>query len=175
MEMLGAVVDYVVQNAALIVAACALYISTKQSSIAREHNRLSVRPHIVVSTEQLFERGEARFIAKMRNNGLGPAVIRDFQAFLNGQRLNTKDYDEIARVIAAKVGRTPLKCYNYHLVGGDAYAKDQEVVLLDVSFPVFLEDAQGALLEPLNAASVRIGYASMYGEAFNYDSAKAAG
>jgi hypothetical protein len=173
MALLETVLSWIGSNAALVVAVCALAVTTSQLRAARRHNQLSVQPHLVVTAERFFEGPKARFVVKMRNNGLGPAVVVNYEALHNGKPVNTREFEEVMETVKALVGRHPMNCNYHHLAKGDAYAKDQEVTLLSVELPMFLGDVGSKLLEPLEQLSTRITYRSMYGEQFVYDSDKA--
>ena len=71
------------------------------------------------------------------------------------------------------IDRQFLNCRHFHLAAGDAFARDQEVVLLSVELPLFINDVGNKVLEPLERLSTRISYESVYGEKFTYDSDKA--
>lgn len=173
MAILQAVTTWLTSNTALVVAVCALFVAGYQASATRRHKRLSVRPHVVVTAERLYDGPKACFVVKLRNNGLGPAIIRGYEALLDGKPFNTKNTDEVATKVRELAKRQFLNFRHFHLASGDAFAKDQEVVLLNVELPLFIGDVGNKVLEPFERLSTRIAYESVYGEKFAYDSDKA--
>ncbi len=168
MEQLQAVAEWVGQNAALIVAACALYITTRQVAASHKHNRMSVRPHLIVTVDRLFEGSSAVLLAKVRNSGLGPAIVRKFEAQVDGEVIDTRNHDRVADKAASLAGRPPLKCYNFHFSDGDAIGKDQEVTLLRAEFPIFLDDLRNDFFKSFDRLTATIKYESIYGDEFVY-------
>lgn len=77
-------------NAAEIIALCALFFTAHQAYTTRRHNRLSVKPRLATFITSDRFPGKALLSAKLINNGLGPAIIKSFQIYLDGNRLEIK-------------------------------------------------------------------------------------
>ncbi|WP_152638680.1 hypothetical protein [Marinobacter santoriniensis] len=77
---------------ALFVAAISVLISLWQASVARKHNRLSVKPHI----DPLFDTFAANPVSCiLDNHGIGPAFFRSFKFYYRGGFFNIDNYEDI--------------------------------------------------------------------------------
>ena len=77
---LATIVAWSRENYEAVVAGCALFLTAYQTHTTRKHNRLSVRPRLVVTSH--LEPIETHLPALMyqvrvvlKNAGLGPAII----------------------------------------------------------------------------------------------------
>jgi hypothetical protein len=77
--------QFLSDNAALLVAICALAYTAYEVRVQRAHNRLTVRPHLSTFTHTSRTDTAVLFHAQVVNNGLGPAFIKDFEAYLDGK------------------------------------------------------------------------------------------
>ena len=71
----------VIASGAALVALFAMFATFWQVKIARDHNRLSVMPHLDAS---FLAFPNEPFRIKIFNNGLGPAVVRAFHISVDG-------------------------------------------------------------------------------------------
>ncbi|WP_336333896.1 hypothetical protein [Pseudomonas putida] len=72
---------------AIIVSFLALGATIWQSRVSREHNRLSVRPHLGAHNSWTDDR---IFKFEVRNDGLGPAIITAARIYRNGELVEGK-------------------------------------------------------------------------------------
>lgn len=162
--------QFVGDNWAAIIAVCALGVSFYQASATRRHNRLSVRPHLVVSADKSNDNGRAMFVARLKNNGLGPAVVRKYEIFLDGSLFPIGDSGVVASTVASVLGR-PTPHVAYHRIGvGDSIAKDQELILLSVGFSCTSQQDYQLAMKAFERITSHIQYESMYGQSFSCDS-----
>jgi hypothetical protein len=170
MAFIDAAADLLTDNAALIVAVCAFFVAVYQAYATRRHNRLSVTPHLVVFTDRRNDNGQAKFVVKLRNSGLGPAIIRTYEVLLDNAVFPIGDGGVVANTIASIVGR-PTPHVAYHRLGvGDAIAKDQELILFSVGFSCSSHHDYQSVMKCFERLSARLVYASIYGKKFVYDS-----
>lgn len=78
--------DKIIASSAMIISICALSVSIWQGMVAREHNRLSVKPNLLI-TPYLEGHGGKNGIY-LSNDGLGPGIITHASI-----TINNKDYD----------------------------------------------------------------------------------
>jgi hypothetical protein len=64
-----------IASCAIVVAVCALWATIWQAAIARRHIRLSVLPSLYANVRFAHESDGIVFELKLRNNGIGPAII----------------------------------------------------------------------------------------------------
>lgn len=76
----------IVSYAAMFTAFMALLVSIYEGYEIRKHNRLSVRPHLITEINIKGVRQETVII---KNGGLGPAIIDEFEIFANGKKMES--------------------------------------------------------------------------------------
>ncbi|MBL4713617.1 MAG: hypothetical protein JKY64_03695 [Alcanivorax sp.] len=74
-----------------IVAVCALGLTLYQAYLLRQHNRLTVRPHLVSFSRRNKTPGQRVLVYSLLNNGVGPAFIKSFRILLDGQLVTDLD------------------------------------------------------------------------------------
>jgi hypothetical protein len=142
--------DTVIAFAASVVAVCSLVLTILTAQQQQKHERLSLQPYIVSSLGADAERG---WIA-VANNGLGPAHIRTFEVFVDGQP--QQSWEALVGKIAPDIPNVYVK---FSVPTGHLWPKEQ---IKDV-----FETTHGALIDRLrthNSISVRICYCSLYEE-----------
>jgi len=72
-------------NAAEVIALCALVFTAYQAYTTRRHNKLSVKPHLTTFVTGDRSADKFSFSAKLMNNGLGPAIIKSYQIYVDGK------------------------------------------------------------------------------------------
>tara|TARA_R110000751_G_scaffold262728_1_gene362027 strand:- start:10711 stop:11316 length:606 start_codon:yes stop_codon:yes gene_type:complete len=83
----------------VFIATCALIVSLQQTILAREHNKLSVKPLI----SDVMHRGfsEKEFTYDIKNNGLGSAVITSFQFIWDEEEItSSKLFEKIQQSLS---------------------------------------------------------------------------
>jgi len=159
-----------VASIALIVSLGALIVSSWQYSSQIEHNRLSVRPNVVVT--YILEGGKKeRNGIYMANPGLGPAIIKAVSVDVGGKSYDATDkrvWRNVFRDLAIVPG-----CFRQGWVeSGNTLKSGEEWGLLTMTHadpPVVGEHACPIeLLKFLKAEGlkVRVQYESMYGEPY---------
>jgi hypothetical protein len=91
MEILGKILDFIMKypdQSAIIIASLALFVSAISTILAinsvklqREHNYISVRP----VADLIFSDFENYIAVQLKNNGLGPMVIKEFNVLENNE------------------------------------------------------------------------------------------
>ena len=83
---------------AVAIAALALTASVWQGYLFRKHNQLSVRPLLAIETEtkKTVVFGTLLMI-KLKNGGLGPAIINKHTVELNGEELSRKKLYQLVK------------------------------------------------------------------------------
>lgn len=169
------VLDLCREYAALLVAICALFLTISQSRATREHNRLTVKPHLTSFTERVADperKGVVRVRATLSNNGLGPAIIRNFEPLFADRPINAADADGLAEFVGktVPVPILPGGCYFTVLREGYVLAKDQTLVVAELLIIPTLDSPYDALKRALDQFHLRVTYESAYGQSFVYDS-----
>ena len=80
-EMMQQIITY----ATVVIAVLAFTLSMWQFLALRNHNRLSVKP--LLTYETLSVRTDRGFGIYLLNNGVGPAIVKQFKIFVNGDEI----------------------------------------------------------------------------------------
>lgn len=76
-----AVAALVIASVTSIASIYQSYLNRKQFISNQEHNRLSVQPHLTTARFEDVLDTEYAIVIDIMNNGLGPAIIKDFKVF----------------------------------------------------------------------------------------------
>lgn len=80
-----------------VIALCALGLTLWQGWITRQHNRLSVRPHLTTWSQS--DKGNHIYAVHLLNNGIGPALIKSFQILVDGQVMIGEGVEPIEKAL----------------------------------------------------------------------------
>lgn len=153
---------------AVIVASLAMFVALWQGYLTREHNRLSLRPHLDLTW---YFTGSSKSIGmSLSNDGAGPAAIKWIQLYIKNEAVWSGDGNAWPKVFDRFDISLKWAKY-YHFESGSVLPPGREVVLFGFDrsqygrnqwevFNIRREAIRGALLE------LRIGlcYCSFYQE-----------
>lgn len=74
-------------DVAVLAASAAATFTAYQAVLLRKHNRLSVKPHLCTWTHDDDSDKMYKIYFLLSNNGLGPAIIKSFKVYFDGERL----------------------------------------------------------------------------------------
>lgn len=151
-------------HAAEIIAICALVFTAYQAYVQRKHNVISVKPHITTFVNRNRNDGTGQLSFIIMNNGLGPAFIDKFQAYLSGEPCDAMV--AVENLLGGHKVNTSVTTL------GDDYAmpSGETRALLAVAFPCRSRDELEEMAEHLDKLDLELHYSSAYGERFRYDS-----
>jgi len=125
---------------AFVVAALSLFVTVYQAYAVRRHNRLLVRPHLIFDSQfnsTTLDRHQT-YQLRVKNVGLGPAVIDDFTiSFEGAAALDPHSlFEEWVKLVNKYTpANGKAHCGARFLYKGHAVDKGEEEILLEVSFP----------------------------------------
>jgi len=156
--------EILVSISTLVVALCALGFTAWQISVQRNHNRISVRPHLFSFTTRDKHDNIARLQILLINNGLGPAFINRFQIYYKGQPC------EPDAAVSAALG--DLSKNSSRTILGDDYGMpaNETKVLIAVTFPAAADEVIDSVEAKINTLDLVIEYSSAYEKMKPYDS-----
>jgi len=134
--------------AGVATALCALVATIWQGVISRKHNRLSVKPVLTLYREEVNGK------IYVKNNGIGPALIRGFAIHLDSKPLAERDVPELLPFVRDAAFLT----HDIALAPGDTIDLIASQTYID-----------GTHIPPLRALSFQIRYASIYGETWTLE------
>lgn len=159
--------------AALVVSLCALGLTVYQAYLSREHNRISVRPSLSTfyDIDPAPDNPRITLVSiKLKNSGLGPAVIKSFEILVEGEAVTVKSPDEMHRLVLKHLTGHIVedRCRFVVLVKHYVMAQDasEEIALIAIR-DITLEQS-----EVLKKLALRVSFESAYGEPFTYDTRK---
>ena len=147
--------------ASVVIALCALGLTLTDSIENRRHNRLSVKPFVSLYSDFDPVHDDAGLV--LRNVGLGPAIITDFQLFCDGreykQRPGGPSFADFSNVhdIPWKLSLFPQ---------GSSLANGDGQVILGMKANDLTDDRKNKFLAVLDRIQVKITYSSMYDESW---------
>lgn len=154
-QVLGAFVPLMT----LIIAGCAVWISVRNGRETRKHNKLSVRPILGFHDNRKNIKDGKRFIQfVLQNNGVGPAVIKNFILRHDSEEVTRNDSDAYNAFIDEKLKKLHLVTRGSH-TPDSAMLPSAEVILL--SFECKNEEEAEAIAEA-DRLGLRIEYTSIY-------------
>ena len=86
--------------AGLATAVCALVATIWQGVVTRKHNRLSVKPVLTLYREE----SDGKIYIK--NNGTGPALIRDYELYKDGRFVDERNVQSAIPLLARAASLT---------------------------------------------------------------------
>lgn len=157
-------------NAAEIIALCALFYTAFQAHATRKHNKLSVKPHITTFSHNYMSPGQVELTSELMNNGLGPAVIKSYKIFQDEIELEIQNSaqvgEKLKEILSGKTFDHTATIINH---GYQVPAGEQRVIF-SVTFPINESQTIEDFQEKLEGLSITIEYESIYGQRFKYDS-----
>lgn len=160
----------IADNSSSIIALCALALTIWQAYVSRQHNKLSVLPYLTTWSHNDVDKG--LFSVDILNNGIGPALIKTFQVFVDGHEVKGQDLEVIKKALKILFPNYQYSVYNSYLSEGYMMAPKEIRSLLNILF------SQPSLPKPeeIEHATKRvrivISYESIYKEKLIYDSSK---
>lgn len=156
--------------ASFFVSLLALFVASYSVWATRRHNRLSVQPRFTTftsSADQDVASGIAHYKLVLRNSGLGPAFIKQFELLIDGVAHQPKKPEEFFALVRdyLKVDFAASPRYLAVLRVGYVMAKDEEQTLADVGVVRPPKDFD----EKLKHIHLRITFESAYGVIDCYD------
>src|SRR3982751_4322265 len=151
--------------AAAVIALAALGFSLYEGRATRKHNRLSVKPFLVDVIR--ISPAHTRMCLIVKNNGLGPAIIRQWSLLVDG-----KPYKELGitqwQQLTQHLGLSGAVNYSYFepyhaLATGDF----EELVGMEVKS--YSQDSADLFRAALRRLTVIMVYESMYQETFRFE------
>lgn len=158
--------NFVGNNAAAIVALCALGFTAYQTWATRRHNRLLVRPKLDLLANRVMGPNRGKIDLSIVNNGLGPAIIDSFQVTVDGGAVNLKVPSEVETAMTRLFGPGKRSFTIGTFAVGTALRKDEARQLLGMEFPATNQTEYDAVENQLNRVRVAIDYRSLYDEKF---------
>jgi hypothetical protein len=161
--------------ASLVVALVTTLFVLYQASLSRIHNRLSVRPHLVVEIVAGGQKGDNAVELRVSNNGLGPAIIKNHNVYFDKQLVGgTQDIRACRTKFIEIIARLAPHSYsNTFFVKDAALLPGDHRKLIKLQLKEVSRESYRELLEQHRASIKRfdaeIEYECMYGFKYKLD------
>jgi hypothetical protein len=159
--------DWVVRNAQAIIALLALFLTVFQARAAWRHNRVSVKPRLVLYADRHYpDKHKSAITVTMQNYGLGPAFIDSIEYLVMGREVQLSDRPALERALREVfTDRAADVQSKFDLHGTYAIAKDGELPLVSVLVEEYRKpDWEDASEIVRRCFGIRIRYHSPYNE-----------
>ena len=147
------------ENAAEVIALCALGLTSYQAYLSRAHNRLSLKPHLTRFTHRSRNLGQGVLAFQVLNNGVGPAFITSFEILLDGNSVSDID-QALKEVLGVKKFNSTVATLgtDYSMLAGEK----REILIL--AFRLEGGEELSEIEGKLDRFDLVIEYQSVYGE-----------
>lgn len=153
--------DTVTAIAATITAVAALVVTVWDNVQTREYNRLSVVPKLTLVVQRT---GADDAMIKLRNDGVGPAILRRVEIRLVGPDGAETTYASFASAHAELEGYGVQVTGYWDFDAGDALGVDRELTVLKFRSRGLEPLSSDPVQSLINGLSARLSYASIYGD-----------
>lgn len=149
---------------AVFISFIAAALSWWQLDIARQHNRISVRPAIVITP--YLEGNNGRNGVYLTNQGLGPAILKSMKIVVDGREFSGLEKSHWIEALR-QAGTEPI-CYKHGWPTQDAMIKvgEEEILLSPTSADLPACKLEAIILLMKKDIAITIHYESLYGEVF---------
>lgn len=153
-EMMQLITTYATVSIALL----AFFLSVWQFFASRNHNRLSVTPLLTYEIQSV--RTERGFGIYLLNNGVGPAIVKDFRIFVDATEVVAKPSEMWPKAVKQlNISYTFVQILS---IGRDApVSSGQRIALLTVDDNIE-EEKEDRFREALPRIDIELRYESVY-------------
>lgn len=150
----------------IFLALLALGISLWQLFVNRQHNKKSVTPHLNIDDFLSPETNNGNIGLYLTNTGLGPAVIKEFNMYVEKEKYEITNRESIFN-ITKLLKLDDENCTYGGLYLGDWIASKDRFVIFEIKTNMENEkNYYYKLMDTLSKLSIQISYENIYGNKF---------
>lgn len=153
------------------VALCALVLTIWTILMQRKHNKLSLRPLLSFAAEQDAQNNRVIIHHRLRNGGVGPAVIQDFEVYYKGALIDKNNYTKALPKMSEALGDFAEHCNTkFGCVRKNIFlAANEEKTIIYIDYPLDVYTHKHSFVTSLvEDFCFKIKYKSIYEESFLY-------
>jgi hypothetical protein len=162
--------NLITDNSSSIVAISALALTIWQAHITRQHNKLSVAPYLTTWSNADGENGF--YSIEIMNNGIGPALIKAFQVFVDGVEIKGNESELVEKATKKLFSNYEYQSANCFLSNGYMMAEKNRHEIFSIKFIGQKKLNYKEYKQTIERARLVIEYESIYKDKFIYDSDK---
>lgn len=159
--------NLIADNSSMVIAISALVLTVWQAYITRQHNKLSVSPYL--TTWSHTDGGNGHYSIEIMNNGIGPALIKAFQVFVDGVEIKGNESELVEKATQKLFGGYEYQsanCFSFH------WAEKNKHKVFSIKFIGQRKLNYQEYKQTIERARLVIEYESIYKDKFIYDSNK---
>ena len=150
--------EIIKENAVIIIAGLALLLTVWQGWQTRKHNRLSVKPLLKITSDGSKPHRVQWLELKIINQGLGPAIIKNFILQFDGKELTRNNYRSHLRKLNEKLeGRGNEVLKMGFLISDSVLKMGESNLLLNIKY-----DSEIYNMDSLKKIDILVEYYSIY-------------
>ncbi|EJL7017514.1 hypothetical protein [Vibrio cholerae] len=150
--------EEIIATSAAVIAFFTSLVSIWQGFLNRQYYRLSTKPHLTLERECVEG---VPYKYTLSNNGLGPAIINNFEIIFDGYVLDGK-VENIKKIIKL-IELGDIYCEFLLPTKGEAIATSKEIILLYIDPEHLNMQALDSLKQLTNCLVFKVEYSSIYG------------
>ncbi|MEM5506923.1 hypothetical protein WNY81_18970 [Shewanella frigidimarina] len=154
--------EFIGNSASEIIALSALGLAIWQGVATRRHNRLTVKPHLDFSSE--YRDGEA-FTLWLKNDGIGPAIVKDYEFFLDGV-LQPNEGSKFVTEALKKFSTPSVSFGGMALKPNSSLAASTKQQILHYTLGEYSKSLREDFESEFKRIEIVIKYESLYGESY---------
>lgn len=159
--------DVIAAIASTIIALCALGFTIWQGVQTRRHNRLSVQPHL--TTWNHSEHNKLLYTIDLINNGIGPALIKNFSIRVDDKPINGDGSEPIKKALKLLFPNYSYHSYQSYVGAHYMMAAKEKRVLVQFQFTGDTVPPPEEVEHAIKRSRLLIDYESIYKVPFNLD------
>ena len=151
----------------VITSSLAFWLSRKQLKMHENHNRLSVTPHLDGMVH--IDEDDCIYRYSITNNGIGPAIIKRSQIYVNGQYSGSTEHLENA--LPQAINGIQSEDFGHEHRGDNAFIPAGDTIPLITINCSRLNISPSQIRQQLaDRATLVLEYESIYGDKFLFNS-----
>lgn len=154
--------ETVISLCSVAIALGALSIAVYEGYVTRRHNRLSTKPHLSFKCD--LQKDSPQVNVMVRNNGLGPAVLKAFEVGLRGKVPEPLPWNGWLNLVE-QAGFPPGIVVGTVLNEGDSIAPGQSHHILTIELATAGPD-RDQIAQWVSNITINVTYESIYKETF---------
>ncbi|CRM89199.1 hypothetical protein [Pseudomonas sp. 22 E 5] len=166
LALAAAISSAVAAGVSAAVATWALRFSSKQLTAHETYNKLSVKPYLDGENHIDIHKKKLKYVVS--NNGVGPAIIKEFSLYVDGSLIESND--PVRTAVELLVPGIDEKDFGHQTIAIGSYIPtEKRIPLFTISTSEYADPND--LLKKLHSSHhLIIRYESVYGEEFVFDS-----
>ena len=153
------------------VATLAIILSFYSIWLARDHNRLSVKPLLVTHSLREWDNNGVKLSVYISNCGVGPAVLSSFEFLVDGKETGSGQSGHVKQAIRMMMGDS----FHFRILSVSEPKQDhviragEEYALFTIRIDEVSKADEQWFIETVDGGDLVIGYRSLYGTLFHHD------